>query len=615
MKKIFVLALFAFSFILSNNSTLAQTTDSVTLRQLTVSEREKYEVLLREYGTLKQQLAELEARGSSWCHTFNTNLSIGMTGSEVTALQTALTKAGFTISATGNFDEVTAAAVSGFQLKYQSEILTPLGLTNPTGYFGPATRAVMNRLYGCGNQSPTTPSITVSSPTNNSSWTSTNGPVVQWSSQNIPASNTVTIQLLTPSGGSVPGFSNFTTANDGSESGRLANSTVASGWYYFRLSTLVNGQTVYGGSGAFQFTGASQTPLSTATTYSVTVGVKNVNTGVWIAGAAVRVTGNGLDRTLTTASNGQTSTEVPAGAYTLMVSAAGYQTQTQSITIVSSGYNWQPSLTPTAVTTTLTVTSPTSGSYAAGASLPVTWTWANIPSGTLVNVYLLDSNNSPNVGASGLVNTANDGSATLTLRSDAPAGRYRVRVAATVNGQLITGYGNWFSVTNSVVTPPPVTTYTLSRQINPIGAGSTIRDPNMTNYPAGTVVTITATPAAGYAFSHWGIDLSGSVNPTTITMNGNKTVSANFAVTPTTAAMRIRVKDSSTLAYLANANVTFRVDGAVIAYQTTDANGLTGSVDVAIGKSLYLDVSHTGYTPRTNYNSGTVPSSGGVRDA
>lgn len=84
------------------------------------------------------------------CHTFNTNLSIGMSGSEVSVLQTTLTRAGFSVTATGNFDEVTASAVSSFQLAHKSELLTANGLIYPTGYFGQATRQKLNSLWGCG---------------------------------------------------------------------------------------------------------------------------------------------------------------------------------------------------------------------------------------------------------------------------------------------------------------------------------------------------------------------------------------------------------------------------------------------------------------------------------
>ena len=51
-------------------------------------------------------------------------------------------------------------------------------------------------------------------------------------------------------------------------------------------------------------------------------------------------------------------------------------------------------------------------------------------------------------------------------------------------------------------------------------------------YNAGTQANIQATPNAGYQFDHWSGDLSGSINPTTILMNSNKTVTANFVLIP-----------------------------------------------------------------------------------
>jgi len=39
-------------------------------------------------------------------------------------------------------------------------------------------------------------------------------------------------------------------------------------------------------------------------------------------------------------------------------------------------------------------------------------------------------------------------------------------------------------------------------------------------------------PATGYSFGGWSDDLSSSMNPTTITMDGNKTVTANFTQLP-----------------------------------------------------------------------------------
>ncbi len=82
-------------------------------------------------------------------------------------------------------------------------------------------------------------------------------------------------------------------------------------------------------------------------------------------------------------------------------------------------------------------------------------------------------------------------------------------------------------------TPPPPSEYNLEVDVN--GSGTVSKSPNQTVYASGTVVTLTAQPASGYEFSGWGGDLGGSSNPATITMNGNKSVTANFTqsgVTP-----------------------------------------------------------------------------------
>jgi uncharacterized repeat protein (TIGR02543 family) len=46
------------------------------------------------------------------------------------------------------------------------------------------------------------------------------------------------------------------------------------------------------------------------------------------------------------------------------------------------------------------------------------------------------------------------------------------------------------------------------------------------------VVTLTATPDTGYVFSGWSGDLTGSVNPATITMSSNRVVTATFTFVP-----------------------------------------------------------------------------------
>jgi len=76
-----------------------------------------------------------------------------------------------------------------------------------------------------------------------------------------------------------------------------------------------------------------------------------------------------------------------------------------------------------------------------------------------------------------------------------------------------------------IVTVP---TYTLLTHVNPTGAGSVRPSPLGGTYDEGTVVTLTATPAAGYEFDRWLGDASGTSDTVTITMDSNKLVTANF---------------------------------------------------------------------------------------
>jgi len=71
-------------------------------------------------------------------------------------------------------------------------------------------------------------------------------------------------------------------------------------------------------------------------------------------------------------------------------------------------------------------------------------------------------------------------------------------------------------------------TYTLT--VNIVGNGSVAKNPDQATYTSGTEVELTANPDTGWSFSEWTDDLTGSENPKTITMNGDKNVTANFAI-------------------------------------------------------------------------------------
>lgn len=71
-----------------------------------------------------------------------------------------------------------------------------------------------------------------------------------------------------------------------------------------------------------------------------------------------------------------------------------------------------------------------------------------------------------------------------------------------------------------------IDTHTLAVTI--LGSGSVTRSPDQASYDAGTPVTLTAAPAAGWHFANWSGDASGSANPLTVTMDQDRNVTAAF---------------------------------------------------------------------------------------
>lgn len=68
--------------------------------------------------------------------------------------------------------------------------------------------------------------------------------------------------------------------------------------------------------------------------------------------------------------------------------------------------------------------------------------------------------------------------------------------------------------------------YTLTVSVS--GSGTTSPAAGSRSYTAGSAATITATPLQGSVFSGWSGAVTGSANPLTITMDGNKSLTANF---------------------------------------------------------------------------------------
>jgi uncharacterized repeat protein (TIGR02543 family) len=75
--------------------------------------------------------------------------------------------------------------------------------------------------------------------------------------------------------------------------------------------------------------------------------------------------------------------------------------------------------------------------------------------------------------------------------------------------------------------------YALSTAVDPAGSGSVEANPAPncgSEYVEGTAVTVTAVANTGYTFDSWTGGASGTDNPTTVTMNGARSVTAHFGL-------------------------------------------------------------------------------------
>lgn len=124
---------------------------------------------------------------------------------------------------------------------------------------------------------------------------------------------------------------------------------------------------------------------------------------------------------------------------------------------------------------------------------------------------------------------------------DPPGGDYEAGANVTLTAIPATSYrfDHWggdasgISTTLNVVTDGNKTVtayftrlYNLSASCSPTDGGSV--SPTRGTYDTGTVVDLTATASLGYVFKNWSGTDSTGVNPTTVTMNADKSVTVNF---------------------------------------------------------------------------------------
>ena len=135
-------------------------------------------------------------------------------------------------------------------------------------------------------------------------------------------------------------------------------------------------------------------------------------------------------------------------------------------------------------------------------------------------------------------------------------------------------------------------TFTLATTI--VGSGTV--SPASGTFDQGSVQTITATPATGFIFSGWSGSASGTTNPLSVTMTGNKTITATFTAIPNdtlvyTVAMNPMTDYTATTVKLDSARIVkdFGLTiaqiasalGTTIKYYAINPNGSLDSVSTA----------------------------------
>jgi uncharacterized repeat protein (TIGR02543 family) len=150
--------------------------------------------------------------------------------------------------------------------------------------------------------------------------------------------------------------------------------------------------------------------------------------------------------------------------------------------------------------------------------------------------------------------------------------------------------------------------------------GTVAKNPSQALYDSNSIVQLTATPNIGFTFTGWGGDASGSTNPVSVTMNGNKNITANFTIkqysitltsTNGTVAKNpsLTLYDSNTVVQLtATPNTSYTFSG-----WSGDATGATNPLSVTMNgnKNITANFSLIGLpSPWATVDIGTVSPAG-----
>src|SRR5659263_652337 len=140
--------------------------------------------------------------------------------------------------------------------------------------------------------------------------------------------------------------------------------------------------------------------------------------------------------------------------------------------------------------------------------------------------------------------------------------------------------------------------------------GTVVKLPNTATYNSGATVQLTATPATGFVFTSW----SGDASPVTVTMNGNKNITANFTAAVHAGPLNIDLGSAGDFAVLggsgvSNTGVTTRIIGDVGSFPTATIDGLlAGNVNGILYMTADPIVGQAKIDLTTAYNDGQARS-------
>jgi uncharacterized repeat protein (TIGR02543 family) len=120
-------------------------------------------------------------------------------------------------------------------------------------------------------------------------------------------------------------------------------------------------------------------------------------------------------------------------------------------------------------------------------------------------------------------------------------------------------------------------TYILT--INVKGNGTTDPSPGGHSSDSGSSITLTATPSGGYQFAGWTGDIIASPSSTTVTMDSDKNITANFLKPPVSGHLNVNISISTgdfpmpTMSQGDKLDFNFTVAGADVYYSVLDPAG------------------------------------------